>query len=143
MGPRGGRWALLPTCFLLLLAPLFSGCSPQNLAQANAATATTLAQPSASLSPTAPQTASSPVAGTATASVEGTLTPRPTPAGTPPAPFSVLSILLEVPTGGTLVRRDSLQLDPPGADAGEDEVLFTVAGASREITQEGTSALGV
>jgi hypothetical protein len=128
-------------CALLLAASLLVGCAPQGAAQPEATPTPEAATPIPAAT-TSVSTATE-VAGTpppATTPVEGTPTPRPTPGGEPPKdPLDVLNIFDFFSSQGTLVKRDTLNLDAKDAP----EVLFTVVGPSAVITGESESILGV
>lgn len=82
---------------------------------------------------------------TVTATIEETATPEntptlgPPPTGTPPEPMSRLNIFRHIPPGATLVKRDNVKLD--GSDP--DEVMFTITGPGKTITDETQSAINV
>jgi hypothetical protein len=156
---RGGLISLISICALLTLAPLFAGCSPQSMAQSATATAQAAASPSPSPAGTVatataavtPASTETPQAGatftatitatlTVTATVvEGTPTPRPTPTGEPPPPINSLNVFNFFPETGTLVKRDTLQLEKDGPD----EVLITVSSPQEAITGTFSSAVAV
>lgn len=163
------RLSTLPVCGAVLLSMLyFAGCGGQNspavegyrgqLSQA-ATTQTVLpaaTQPTAS-NQTPPatgtlsghrETATAAItalasgagtAGTATPPVEGTETPRPTPAGTPPDPMSRLNIYGYFSSANTLVRSDVLQVN----GAGPGLALYTLTGSTAVITGENKSNINV
>jgi|GEM_PF-3462859 len=158
---RGGAF-VVTLCLLLVAAPIFAGCSPQNMAQTEQATATVATDADATSIPAATGDAASPTAAPATltadiasatvdaptqptadaavtAAATSTPEPRPLPTGTPPDPLSRLDIFTIVPVIGTLVKRDQINL----VDGGADEVLFTVSSPAETITSEATSAIGV
>jgi hypothetical protein len=69
----------------------------------------------------------------------GTATPRPTPTGEPPPPINSLNVFNFFPETGTLVKRDTLQLDKEGPD----EVIITVSSPQEAITGTYSSAVAV
>lgn len=147
---RGGPISLISICALLMLAPLFAGCSPQGMAQSATATAQATASPSPSpagtattsvvVTPVSVQTPPADATTSVTATVaEGTSTPRPTPTGEPPSPVDLLNVFNYFPGTGTLVKRDTLQLD----ENEPDEVLITVTSPQEAITGTFSSAVAV
>lgn len=145
----GGPISLIPICVLLMLAPLFAGCSPQGMAQSATATAQAAASPSpagtaattAIVTPAETQTPQAAATITLTDTLaEGTPTPRPTPTGEPPSPLDTLNVFNYFPETGTLVKRDTLQLDTATEP---DEVMITVTSPQEEITGTFSSAIAV
>jgi hypothetical protein len=124
------------------------------MAQSATATAQAAASPSpspagtatiaASITPGGTQTPQAGATITATLTVtatvvEGTATPRPTPTGEPPPPINSLNVFNFFPETGTLVKRDTLQLDKDGPD----EVVITVTSPQEAITGTFSSAIAV
>lgn len=139
----------------LTLIPL-AGCSPQSMAQSATATANaettqvanpspTIITPTLSITPTIPAQATVSITATASITATGVVTevgtpaPRPTPTGEPPDPMSRLNIFQFFATDDTLVARDFINLD----GVGTDEILMTISGVRRIITDEVNSGIGV
>src|SRR5437660_51232 len=111
-GEAHQRWLLymalcaLPVVALLALALVSGGYAAQAAPGAAAGTPTAgAATPTAA---SAAATSASPAVTTTQAA--GTPTVRPTPSGPPPDPENVLTFFSS-PSGGTLVKRDYMQLD--------------------------------
>ena len=140
MGRRTDSGAgILFAAALALIVPLFSGCAaPRDVTQAQPVEGSPTA-----LIATPSSTADVPSVGTPSAVVTGTVEVLPTPSGTPPSAFDTLNTFQYVPSGKSLVKRDRLQLDAPGPDAGEDEILLTITGPSDIVTGEVDSRIGV
>lgn len=143
MGRRAGSGTgMLFAATLALIIPLFAGCAaPRDVAQVQPVEGS----PTALIS--TPSTADVPFSGTpsvvATGTITGTIEAAPTPFGTPPSAFDTLNTFQYVPSGKSLAKRDRVQLDAPGANAGEDEILLTITGPSEIITGEVDSRIGV
>lgn len=162
------RGLALAVCAVLSLLPLIAGCaSPQAAAQgaqaASTATAATVATatsvPKTTLpAATAPTTSTaivtstlvsisapitSTVVPTGTVTVEGTPTPRPTPSGPAPDPFSTLDVFNAASPGNLVAKRDILPLD----GSKPENVLVTLTGSrlgvTQPLTEENSSAIGV
>ncbi len=132
---------------LALIVPLFSGCSaPRDMAQAQPVEGSPTAlitTPSSTAGVPSVGTPSIEATGTSIVTGTGTVAVLPTPSGTPPSAFDTLNTFQYVPSGKSLVKRDRVQLDAPGADAGEDEILLTITGPSETITDAVDSRIGV
>lgn len=129
---------------LALIVPLFSGCSaPRDVAQMQPVEGS----PTALITTTPASTADVPSVEMPSVEAAGTVTGTaevlPTPSGTPPSAFDTLNTFQYVPSGKSLVKRDRVQLDAPGANAGEDEILLTITGPSETITGAVDSRIGV
>ncbi|MEO6458110.1 MAG: hypothetical protein ABIO92_07520 [Chloroflexia bacterium] len=144
MGRRAGsRAGMLFAAALALIIPLFSGCSaPRDMAQAQpveGSPTALIATPSTTAGALSAETPSVVATGTVT----GTVAVLPTPSGTPPSAFDTLNTFQYVPSGKSLAKRDRVQLDEPGANAGEVEILLTITGPSETITDATDSRIGV
>lgn len=144
-GPRASRRTGILFVALTLIVPLISGCSaPRDSAQAQPADESPtalVATPEGT--PDGTPTLETSATITDTAPITGTAETPPTPSGTPEPPFDGFDIFRYVPSGKTLAKRDRIQLDAPGENAGEDEVLLTITGPSETITDEIDSRIGV
>ena len=157
MGRRAGsRAGILFAAAFALIIPLLSGCAaPRDVAQLQPEFTPLIGSPTALVSTPSPASSTADVPSVETPSVEatgtitgtstvtGTAEVLPTPSGTPPSAFDGLNTFQYVPSGKSLVKRDRVQLDAPGPNAGEDEVLLTITGPSEIITGEGDSRIGV
>ena len=145
-GVRGGSGAgILFAAALALIVPLFSGCAtPRDVAKVQPELTPPIGSPT-TLVATPSSTAGVLAGGTpvATDTVTGTVEVLPTPSGTPPSAFDILNLFRYVPSGKSLVKRDGVQLDAPGPNAGEDEIVLTITGPSETITDEVDSRIGV
>ena len=146
MGWRARRGTgLLFAAALTLIVPLFSGCAaPRDGTQAQPEFTPLIGTPTALIG-TPASTVEAPSGGTPSPSlaVTGTVEVLPTPSGTPPSAFDILNTFRYVPSGKSLVKRDRVQLDAPGPEAGEDEIILTITGPSETITDEVDSRIGV